>query len=165
MRRLLVLALMAFGLSVVATPAASPAGGTDTQGPPCANISDGAGGYGDGVHGLLPKGELDFTVFLKAPACSFVTYSFFVAATNGNPITSSITPDSNCTPESPGGGCVHFVFPLGVAGPTTVCVSATTDIHGHVADRAPDVVDQTCNTELPSASLVQGGAGASGTFN
>lgn len=164
MRRLLVLALMAFGLSVVATPAALPAGGTDTQGPPCANISDGAGGYSNGLRGL-PKGQLDFTVFLKAPACSFVTYSFFVTDTDGNPLTSSSTPDSDCTPESPGGGCVHFVFQLGPDAPTTVCVSATTDIHGHVADRAPDVVDQTCNTALPSASLSQSGAGASGTFN
>jgi hypothetical protein len=163
MKRLLVVALTAFGLSVVATPAASPAGGTDTQGPPCANISAGDGGYSDGLHGR-PKGELDFTVFLKAPACSFVTYSFFVTHTNGNPLQSSGTPDSDCTPESPGGGCVHFIFELGDTGPSTVCVYATTDIQGHVADRAPDGVDQTCTTPLPELSLSETGSGAGGTF-
>ncbi len=80
MKRLLVLALLALGLTIVVAPAATPAAPGDAKGPPCSNITNGDGGYSvDGV--------LDFTVFLQAPACSFVDYSFFVTDTNGTPIT------------------------------------------------------------------------------
>ena len=84
MHRLLVLALLALGLTIVFAPTATPAAPGDAKGPPCSNITNGDGGYSaDGV--------IDFTVFLQAPACSFVDYSFFVTDTSGNPVTAAAT--------------------------------------------------------------------------
>jgi hypothetical protein len=157
MKRLLVLALLALGLTIAVAPTASSAP-SDAKGPPCSNITS-----GDGSYSL--EGELDFTVFLQAPACSFVTYSFFVTDTEGNAITSSVSADADCIPATTGGGCVHFVFDLGSSGPNTVCVSATTEIQGRrVSDLAPNVSDPICPPSSPSISLVKGGSGASGSF-
>ena len=159
MQRLLVLALLGLGLTLMVAPTASPASGSDAQGPPCANITNGDGGYSF-------AGVIDFTVFLQQPACSFVTYSFFVTDTSGNAITPvSATQDASCTPETTNGGCVHFVYTLPSGSPSTVCVYATTDIHGHVADRAPNVSDPTCPPSSPSVSLSMGGSPAGGGFN
>jgi hypothetical protein len=155
MHRLLVLALLALGLTIVFAPTATPAAPSDAKGPPCANITNGDGGYSaDGV--------LDFTVFLQAPACSFVDYSFFVTDTSGAPITDTTTADANCTSET--GGCLHYVLNLGSDAPAVICVYATTSIQGRVADRAPNASDPTCPDISPSVSLVKGGAGASGGF-
>jgi hypothetical protein len=158
MKRLLVLALLALGLTVVVAPAATPAGPGDAKGPQCTNITNGDGGYGfDGV--------LDFTVFLQAPACSFVDYSFFVTDTSGNAITPTpAIEDANCTPETPDGGCVHYVYTLPSGSPDTICVYATTSIQGHLTDRAPNASDPTCPASSPSVSLVKGAGGASGGF-
>jgi hypothetical protein len=161
MKRLLVLALLALGLTIVVVPTASPArpGGADSQGPPCSEITNGDGGYSS-------AGVIDFTVFLQAPTCSFVNYSFFVTDTSGNPVALlSATQDANCTPETPNGGCVHFVSTLPSDGPDTVCISATTEIQGrHMSDLAPNQSDPTCPPSSPSVSLVKGGGGASGGF-
>jgi hypothetical protein len=158
MKRLLVLALLALGLTVVVAPTATPAGPGDAKGPQCTNITNGDGGYGfDGV--------LDFKVFLQAPACSFVDYSFFVTDTSGNAIApTTATEDTNCTPETPDGGCVHYVYTLPSGSPDTICVYATTSIQGHLADRAPNASDPTCPPSSPSAGLEQGGGGATGGF-
>jgi hypothetical protein len=157
MQRLLVLALLALGLTIVFAPTATPAAPGDAKGPACANITNGDGGYSD-------AGVLDFTVFLQAPACSFVDYSFFVTDTSGNAITPvTATQDGNCTPETPDGGCVHFVYDL-TGAPDTICVYATTSIQGHVADLAPNASDSTCPASSPSTSLVKGAGGASGGF-
>jgi hypothetical protein len=152
MKRLLVLAALALGLSVVVAPAAAPAV-SDAKGPPCANITGADGAY-------TSTGVVDFTVFLAAPACSFVTYTFTVTDTSGNTITpvSSTSNTESCTPETTGGGCVQYVYTLPSGSPSVVCVSAETSIHGHLIDRAPDA--------SPSDyCLVQGGAGASGAFD
>jgi hypothetical protein len=150
MHRLLVLALLAIGLTTVLAPTATPAAPGDALGPACANITNGDGGYSD-------AGVVDFAVFLQAPACSFVDYSFFVTDTGGNALTPiTATQDANCTPETPDGGCTHFVVDLGSNGPTTICVSATTSIRSHVADVAPNVSLTAC--------LVKGGGGATGGF-
>src|SRR5215210_8304244 len=149
MKRLLVLAALALGLSVVLAPAAAPAG--DAKGPPCGNVTGGAGAYTSG-------GVVDFTAFLDAPACSFVTYTFTVTdATSGNEIepVSATSSTESCTAETTGGGCVHFVYTLPTDSPSVVCVSAETYIHGHLVDRAPDASPS-------NYCLVQGGAGASG---
>jgi hypothetical protein len=159
MKRLLVLALLALGLTIVVVPTASPArpNDADAQGPPCAEITSGDGGYS-------LEGVIDFTVFLKAPACSFVTYTFVVTDTAGNTL-SSLSPDAEiCTPETPSGGCVHFSVNLGASGPSTICFYATTTIGGHLVDRAPNMSDPTCPPSSPSNSLVKGGGGASGGF-
>ena len=155
MKRLLVLTLIVFGL--LAAQTASSAG--DPQGPPCSNITNGDGGYS-------ATGVLDFTVFLQNPACSFVTYSFFVTDTDGNAITPlTTTQDANCVPETTDGGCVHYVYDLSNSDASTVCIYATTDIHGHVADRAPNASDPSCPASSPSLSLAKGSGGASGGFN
>jgi hypothetical protein len=158
MHRLLVLALLAIGLTTVLAPTATPAAPGDAKGPPCSNITNGDGGYSaDGV--------LDFTVFLQAPACSFVDYSLFVTDTSEAGLAVATTADANCTPETDE-GCVHFVYNVGTNGPLTVCYSATTDIQGqHVADIAPNVADPTCQgLPIPSFSVGKGGSGSSGGF-
>ena len=155
MKRILVLAFVALGFSVFAAQTASSAG--DAQGPPCSNITNGDGGYSF-------EGVIDFTVFLQAPACSFVTYSFFVTDTDGNPLASSDTPDSDCTAETEGGGCVHFLMELGSTAPEVVCVYATTSIFSHLSDRAPDASDPSCPSSSPSLSVGMGSPPASGTF-
>ncbi|HET8874468.1 MAG TPA: hypothetical protein VFM83_12355 [Gaiellaceae bacterium] len=158
MHRLLVLALLALGLTIVFAPAATPAAPGDAKGPSCSNITNGDGGYST-------AGVVDFTVFLQAPECKFVDYSFFVTDTTGNPVTLlSQTRDANCSPETTDGGCLHFVFTLPSDGPSTVCVSATTEIQVHLADLAPNASDPTCPASSPSTSLVKGGSGASGGF-
>jgi hypothetical protein len=151
MKRLLVLALLALGLTIVVVPTASPArpNDADAQGPPCSEITSG--------DGLLINGVLDFKVFLQAPACSFVTYSFFVVnltENGGGAITPVTTEVANCAPET-GEVCVHFVLTLPIGTPDTVCIFATTEIHGHLADRAPDLgpADPTCPSTFPSISL------------
>jgi hypothetical protein len=147
MKRLLVLALIVFGLGVFAAQTALSAG--DAPGPPCTKITNGDGGY-------RAAGEIDFTVFLQAHTCSFVTYTFYVTDESGTTLISSTSSyDTSCTPENSGEGCVHFSVDLGLDSPDFVCVYATTDVHGHLADRAPDA----------SCLIMQkGGAGASGTF-
>jgi hypothetical protein len=147
-----------FGLGVFAAQTALPAG--DAQGPPCSDITNGDGGYST-------EGVLDFTVFLRAPACSFVTYSFFVTDTDGNAITPVTPPtqDTECTPVPADAGCIHYVYDLGASAPSTICISATTDIHGHLADRAPNVSDPSCPPSSPSLSWAKLIGGASGGFN
>jgi hypothetical protein len=158
MHRLLVLALLALGLTIVFAPTATPAAPGDAKGPPCGNITNGDGNYS-------LTGVIDFTVLLQAPTCSFVTYSFVVTDTDGNVIT-SLSPDGQtCTPETPDGGCVHFSVNLGDSGPSPVCVYATTSVGGHEIDRAPNVSDPTCPASSPSTSLAKGGSSAAGGFN
>jgi hypothetical protein len=155
MKRLLVVAALALGLSVIVAPAAVPAG-SDAQGPPCGDITNGDGGYS-------PTGVVDFTVFLAAPACSFVTYTFTVTDVDGNtinPVTSTSSTDSSvpaCTPEKVGGGCVEYVYTLPSGSPSVVCLSASTYIHGHLVDVAP-------NTSPSTYCLSNDGSGASGNF-
>jgi hypothetical protein len=158
MHRLLVLALLALGLTIVFAPTATPAAPSDAKGPPCSNITDRDIFYGE-------DGVIDFTLYLQAPACSFVNYTSFVTDTEGNPVPVTPTQDASCTPATDG-GCVHFVYNLGANGPATVCYSASTDIKGqHVADLAPDAADPTCQgLPIPSFSLGKGGSGASGGF-
>jgi hypothetical protein len=156
MHRLLVLALLALGLTIVFAPTATPAAPSDAKGPPCSNITDRDSFYGS-------DGVLDFTVFLQAPACSFVDYSLFVTDTSGAPITVTTTADTNCTPETDG-GCLHYVLNLGSDALATICVYATTTIQGHLTDRAPNASDPTCPESSPSVGLVKGGSGASGGF-
>src|SRR3954447_4976097 len=151
MKRLLVLAALRVGVRGIFAPAAAPAG-SDAKGPPCGNITNGDGGYSS-------TGVVDFTVFLQAPACSYVTYRLTVTDESG---TTEITPISStwstdCTAETTGGGCVHYVYTLPSGSPTIVCLSAETSIHGHLVDRAPD-------TSPSTYCLTQNGAGASGNF-
>ena len=161
MQRLLVLALLSLGLTIAFVPTATPAAPGDAQGPPCANITGGDPGYS-------VEGVITFDLFLQAPACSFVNYSFVVTDTSGNTLPGTLTQNADCTPETPDGGCVHFVYTLASENgfPSVVCYSATTDIQGrHVADLAPNASDPTCPPSSPSFSVAIGSGGAAGGFD
>jgi hypothetical protein len=154
-KRLILIASLVLGLGFVAAPVATPAAPSDAQGPACGNIVGGDGSYTSGV--------VDFTVFLAAPSCSFVTYTFTVTDVDGNTITpdnSTSISDSSvpaCTPGTAGGGCVEYVYTLPSGSPTVVCLSASTSIHGHPVDVAP-------NNSPSTYCLVEDGSGASGNF-
>lgn len=158
MKRLILIASVVVGL--LAAPTATPAAPSDAQGPPCGNITNGDGSYTGTLGGTA---TIDFTVFLAAPACDFVTYSFYVTDTSGTPIAATgSTQDDACTPTS-GGGCVHFEYTIAEA-PSTVCVYAETSIKGHLIDHAPSVSsDPSC--PAGSTSLTLNGSGASGNFD
>jgi hypothetical protein len=162
-KRFLLIASLVLGLGFVAAPVAMPAAPGDAQGPACGNITNGDGTYTGTLGG---SGTIDFTIQLQAPACSFVTYSFFVTDTNGTAIdATTLTQDSDCTVETTGGGCVHFVYDI-ASSPSTVCVYAMTSIHGHLVDHAPNFSDATCTGPEPSISLgLNGGVPAGGNFN
>jgi hypothetical protein len=152
MKRLLVLAALVAAIVVVNVQPATSAG--DTRGPACANITNGSVLYSE-------EGVISADVFLAAPACSRITYTFTVYGTSGSTLATTSTYTS-CDPELPGGGCVHFTVALGTTGPGTVCVAGDTRIRRHVADHAPDVADASCTTPVPTMSVVEGGSGAQG---
>lgn len=157
MKRLIVLALLALGLTIVAVPTATPAAPGDAKGPPCANITS-----GDGFYSL--EGVIDFTVVLQAPACSFVTYSFVVTDTSGEVLaTASPAGQQTCTPET-GGGCVDFSVTLAGA-PSTICIYSTTSIGRHLVDRAPNSTDNSCPNSGPSQSVLIDSSAAAGGFD
>src|SRR5262245_46190390 len=141
MKRFLVLALLALGLTIALAPAASPAG--DAKGPPCSNITNGDGSYN-------AAGVVDFTVFLQKATCDNIDYSFSVTDTSGNPVPGTTSQNANCVPETTDGGCTHFVVNLGSNGPGTICISATTAKNNNVADLAPNASDPTCPAASPS---------------
>jgi hypothetical protein len=158
MKRLLVLAALALIVSVAFVPAATSAGVGDAQGPPCSNITNGGGTYS--TTGVV------FDVNLGAPACSFVTYTFYVTDTSGTLISSTSSYDtSSCTPDNPGEGCVHFAVTFDGSLIDEICVYATTDIHGHLADRAPNGSNGHCPPSSPSLSMTKTSSGAGGSFN
>jgi hypothetical protein len=162
MKRLLVLALLALGLTILVVPTAAPAPGGDAKGPPCANITFGEATYNDAGTAVT------FDAFLQKPACSFVTYSFFVTSTTSEvPLpASSVTQDTtSCTPQNPGEGCVHFEYTLASTGPAVVCFYTTTEIHGHLVDRAPNLSQPTCPASSPSHSVGIGESAAAGGFD
>ena len=116
-------------LAVVAAAAAAlavPSGAVDTKGPPCANITFGDGSY------IAPT--LDWRIDLKAPSCSFVTYTLEIYDLSGTTLlaTETIT-------NTEGAASLNFSHTFTSNAPTDgVCLVGTTSIANHVADRAPD---------------------------
>jgi hypothetical protein len=162
-KRFLLIASLVLGLGFVAASVATAAAPGDAKGPPCGNIVDGDGTYTGTANSA---GTVDFTMQLQAPACSTVTYSFFVTDTSGAPIdpSSPVTQDTTTCTLTTGLGCVHFVYNI-AASPQTVCIYATTTIKGHLVDRAPNFSDTICPASSPSISFaLNGGSGASGNF-
>jgi hypothetical protein len=158
MKRLLVLALLALGLTIIVVPTATPAAPSDAKGPPCGNITNGEATYSaDGT-------VITFDASLQAPACSFVTYSFFVTDTSGEEPLASTSVTQECTPAPTDGGCVHFVLTLASSGPDVVCFYTTTEIQGHLVDLAPNASQPTCTGSTPSHSVGIGQSSASGSF-
>jgi hypothetical protein len=142
-KRFVLIASLVVGLAAVAAPVATPAAPSDAQGPACGDIVNGDGGYASGV--------VDFTVFLAAPQCSFVTYTFTVTDASGTEIipTSTTITSTDST--------VEYVYSLPSGSPTVVCLSASTYIHSHLVDMAP-------NSSPSTFCLVEDGSGASGNF-
>jgi hypothetical protein len=163
MKRLVLIAALTLGLTAFGAPTAMSAAPSDAQGPPCGNIVDGDGSYTGTLDG---PGTVDFTMQLQAPACSQVTYSFFVTDTAGNPIAPSgpVTADTQGCTLSSGAGCDHFVYNI-ASSPSFVCVYATTSIGNHIVDLAPNLSPFPCPASSPSLPLeINGGSGASGGF-
>jgi hypothetical protein len=163
-KRFVLIASLVVGLAAVAAPVATPAAPGDAKGPACGNIVDGDGSYTGALGGA---GTVDFTIQLQAPACSTVTYSFFVTDTSGAAIAANgpVTQNSTtCTLTGSAGGCVEFVYNI-ASSLDPVCVYATTAIKGHVVDYAPNLADPTCTGPSPAVSMaLNGGSGASGNF-
>jgi hypothetical protein len=157
-KRIVLTAILAFGLVLAVAPAATPAGG-DTKGPPCGDITAADWGYNGTPGG---SATFDFTGFLAKPNCPSVTYSLFVTDTSGIPVTETPSQDANCTPES-GGGCFHVQYAFSSAA-LTLCIYATTTRGNHLIDYAPDVGDSSCTGPSPSSSVGLNGGGASGNF-
>jgi hypothetical protein len=160
-KRLVLLAVLAVGFTLTAAPAATPAGGGDSKGPGCGDITGAEIGY-NGTEG--GSATFDFIGFLAKPNCSSLTYSLFVTDTNGDPVTATPVQDTNCTPPpESGGGCFHVQYVFTSAA-KTLCVYATTSRVNHLIDYAPDVADATCTGPSPSSSVGLNGFGASGNF-
>ncbi len=120
-------ALLALSL---ATAPATAAG--DTKGPACANIVDGAG--------IWDGSTVTFRVVLAKPACRPVTYTLYATTTNPDEGTGTVVSASDYTLDADGN--LIFSLPIADPDPTTPCtlvyVYATTSLHNHVADVAPD---------------------------
>ena len=159
MKRLVLLAVLAVGFTLTAAPAATPAGGGDSKGPGCGDITAADLGYNGAAGG---SATFDFIGFLAKPNCASVTYSLFVTDTNGDPVTATPVQDTNCTPAS-GDGCFHVQYVFSSA-PSTLCIYATTSRANHLIDYAPDVADASCTGPSPSLSVGLNGGGAQGSF-
>jgi hypothetical protein len=149
---ILVAALAATAL-VAGTGAAS-----DTRGPACTNIVFGDGFYitRDGDGNLLANPMLQWRVDFGEPNCSEVTtlYVYDSSDTEKKPLVKLKSKETGST-------SITFTYTFnqvgGAAAPAdeNVCLVATTDWSGHVADRAPD----------SGCAIVSGDGGPASGFN
>ena len=134
------LALLTVGAAVMALLPVS-AGAVDTQGPPCADIVFGDGGYTtrDPVTGeLLAQPVLDWDFVLASPSCAAVTYTLYIYASDETTLLATQTVRGVSGAEN-----IEFTQTFNGAGEPTadlegLCLVGTTSIGPHVADRAPD---------------------------
>lgn len=141
-------ALLAVGAAAAALlPVSSNA--VDTQGPACADITFGDGGYSYFAT-EPPSSLLDWRFDLAAPSCAGVTYTLYIYDSTGSTLLETET-------VSGVGGAPSISFSEAFVGATAdpdgVCLVGTTSRGRHVADRAPD---QSC------APLTPGGSGGVG---
>lgn len=142
------LALLAVGAAVTASLPVS-AGAVDTQGPACADITFGDGGYSFFATDP-PSAVVDWRFDLAAPSCAGVTYTLYVYDLAGETLIGTETVSGVSGELS-----LFFseAFVGATADPDGVCLVGTTSIGRHVADRAPD---QNCAPVTPDGS---GGVG------
>jgi hypothetical protein len=150
------LALIAVGAAVTALLPVSSAA-VDTQGPRCADIVSGDGGYAltDPATGEpLPQPALDWDFVLASPSCAAVTYTLYIYDSSGDTLlaTQTVTGVSGATR-------IEFAQTFNgpgepTADPDGVCLVGTTSLGRHVADRAPD--GDECAPIVPDSS---GGVG------
>jgi hypothetical protein len=133
------LALLAVGAAVTALLPVS-AGAVDTQGPPCADIIGGDGGYlvHDPITGEeLSQPVLDWDFVLASPSCAAVTYTLYIYDSDGTTLLATQTVSG-----SSGATTIEFTQTFNGGGPTAdlegVCLVGTTSVGRHIADRAPD---------------------------
>jgi hypothetical protein len=136
------LALLAVA-GAAAAALAVPSGAVDTQGPPCANIASGDGGFVV----TDTSSSLDWRFVLEARSCAVVTYTLDIYDLSGQTLlaTETFTGVSGATSLT-----FSETFDEALAG---VCLVGTTSIGRHVADRAPDA---ECLPVTPDSS---GGVG------
>ena len=122
-------------MAVVALAAAASAASvsaSDTQGPPCANIT-----AGDFVYVLNADGtgRVTGTETLRDSACDAATYNFYVLDTNSSGDRLATQSISGATLN----GATTITFDVSFTStPQFVCIYGTTQFHGHLSDRAPD---------------------------
>ena len=125
----------------------STAAGSDAAGPPSSDITGFVASYS-------PEGVLDVVVNYAGkvgnppvegiPVVGWILFGWSEAT--GNFFVSG---DTNCTPETPKGGCLHFVQGLAPSVPT-VCITAIAFVRdpqnqeGRIVDTAPDFRSEVC---------------------
>jgi hypothetical protein len=152
MRRFAFLGLLVLGVgAAVMVPLASASG--DAHGPPCSNITNGGTGPNDGFYANPDgTGTFNFSMTLAAPACTSMTYTFYVSY-DGGAFTALTGTAAGAVVTMPTQN-----YPLARVDIDNVCVYATSakTEDGEVADRAPN---DGCQT------ILAGSAPAGGGFN
>jgi hypothetical protein len=122
------LALWAVGAATAAALAV-PSGAVDTQGPPCADIV-----FGDGGYTLLTSPpSLTFHFDLASPSCAAVTYTLEIYDLSSGRLLTTETISG-----VKGATTLNFSETFTGVAPAGVCLVGTTSLGRHVADRAPD---------------------------
>jgi hypothetical protein len=141
-------AALALGVSALAAP--------DTKGPPCSDFVSGGGTYSTATAASpdIAVGDrvVGFDMQLGSPSCSFVTYTLYVTDVEGHVLASQTTSGTS--------GLTSFSLTanLGVDGPTSVCVYATSTLpSGRIADTAPD--DGCSSPSSPGTLALDAGPG------
>jgi hypothetical protein len=136
----LVLAAAALAVAVYAATA-SAFGAGDVKGPACADIIDGGFSY----NGSTVTGSVD----LAAPACKAAKYTLVVEPQGGGTVITT-----GLGQPFGGGTLVQFSVPV-TGGGSTVCLTVTSSLGGHIFDNAPD-------TDIGCMDVDSSGAGGSG---
>jgi hypothetical protein len=125
-----------FAVAAAAAAFAVPSGSAvDTQGPACADIVFGDGGYTL----LTTPPSLQWRFDLAAPSCASVTYTLYIYDSTGTTLLATQTV-SGISDETSLSFNQNFSGANGepAADPNGVCLVGTTSLGRHVADRAPD---------------------------
>jgi hypothetical protein len=130
--------VLALALALTAAALASGAGtAKETQGPPCANITD---NLQTDYYNPAATPDLRWTFVLQAPSCQSVRYDLKIYSFDGETLLDTVSQNGN--------GSTNLVFNYNFSGPAPedgVCIAGETYFQDkprpekdHLADTAPD---------------------------